>query len=449
MSFITRLRKGWNVFTGRDPTKQDDTYEYRGTSYYYRPDQPRLRRLNGQTIINSIYNRMATDVAAIKIQHADVDQNGRFLSERKSWLNNCLTLEANLDQTSRDFIMDTVLSMFDEGVVALVPTEVDVDPDRTDSYDICEMRVGKIIRWKPYMVQVHLYDARDGNYYDIWVPKRTVAIVTNPFYNVMNATNSTLQRLLQKMAMLDKLDSQSASGKLDLIIQLPYVINSPRRQQQAEMRLKSIEDQLSNSAYGIAYTDGTEHITQLNRPVENTLNAQIESLTNLLYAQLGITQEILNGTAGEDVMMNYYSRTIEPIVAAIADELKRKFLTKTARSQGQSIWFFRDPFKLVPVSQIADIADKFTRNEILSSNEIRGIIGYKPSDDPNADQLRNSNLNHPDEGQPAEAPVDEADAEAEEEEENTELTDEEIDRLLAEGPVSQQLMKEEMNQNGI
>lgn len=397
--FLTRLQHGWNAFVGRDPTKQYvNQNHWRGPSYSYRPDRPVLTRGNERSIINSVYNRIATDVASAKILHADLDSNGKFLSERKSKLNDCLTVEANLDQTGRELIQDIVLSMIDEGVVAVVPVETDYNPDMTGGYDILSLRTGRITEWYPDSVKVRLYNERDGQKHEIVCPKKTVAIIQNPFYTVMNEPNSTLQRLIRKLNLLDTIDEQNSSGKLDLIIQLPYVIKTAARRQQAEERRKDIEQQLAGSKYGIAYTDGTEHITQLNRSLDNNLQTQVVSLTELLFSQLGITQEILNGTANEDTMLNYYTRTIEPILSAIADEFKRKFLTKTARTQGQSIWFFRDPFKLVPVSKVADIADKFTRNEILSSNEVRAIIGYKPVDDPAANELRNKNLNQSKDG---------------------------------------------------
>lgn len=399
LPFITMLQHGWNAFIGRDPTKQyADRNFWRGPSYSYRPDRPVLTRGNERSIINSVYNRIATDVASAKILHADLDSNGKFLSERKSGLNECLTVEANIDQTGRELIQDIVLSMIDEGVVAVVPVETDFNPDMTGGYDILSLRTGRIVEWYPDSVKVRLYNERDGQKHDIICPKKTVAIIQNPFYTVMNEPNSTLQRLIRKLNLLDTIDEQNSSGKLDLIIQLPYVIKTEARRQQAESRRKDIEQQLAGSKYGIAYTDGTEHITQLNRSLDNNLQTQVVSLTELLFSQLGITQEILNGTADEDTMLNYYTRTVEPILSAITDEFKRKFLSKTARTRGQSIWFFRDPFKLVPVSKVADIADKFTRNEILSSNEVRAIIGYKPVDDPKANELRNKNLNQAKDG---------------------------------------------------
>ena len=388
MSLANRFKKSWNAFLNRDPTP---VYNY-GSSSSDRPDRPRLSRGNEKTIVTSIYNRIALDVAAINIRHCQLDDNGRFKEYKNSGLDNCLNLEANVDQTYRAFIQDAVISMFEEGCVALVPVITEANPDTTSSYDIFSMRTGRIIEWRPAHVKVRVYNELTGRKEDLILPKSTVAIVENPLYAVINEPNSTMQRLIRKLSLLDVTDEQTASGKLDLIIQLPYVIKTPARQQQAEDRRKAIEMQLASSKYGIAYTDGTERITQLNRPAENNLMKQIEYLTNLLYSQLGITQTVMDGTADDKTMLNYYSRTIEPIVSAIVDELKRKFLTKTARSQGQSIMFFRDPFKLVPVNDLAELADKFTRNEIMTSNEIRQIVGMKPSDDPKADELKNSNI---------------------------------------------------------
>ena len=392
LSMGSRLRHAWNAFLNRDPTIE---YKDSGSGYYYRPDRPRLSRGNERSIVTSVYNRIALDVAAISIKHCRLDDSGRFISEIDSGLNNCLSLEANLDQTGRAFIQDIVMSMLDEGCVAIVPIDTTFDPKVTSSYDILSMRVGKILEWKPTHVKVWIYNDRTGKKEEIWVPKNTVGIVENPLYSVINEPNSTMQRLIRKLGLMDVTDEQTASGKLDLIIQLPYVIKSEARRAQAENRRKDIEMQLSGSKYGIAYTDGTERITQLNRSVENNLMKQVEYLTNLLFSQLGITQSILDGTADDKTMLNYYNRSIEPIVGAIVDEMKRKFLTKTARSQFQSISAFRDPFKLVPVNDISEIADKFTRNEILTSNEIRQIIGMKPSDDPKADKLVNSNISQP------------------------------------------------------
>lgn len=388
----TRLKHAFNAFkNNRDPTP----YYGHGIGYSYRPDRPRLTRGNERTLLASVSNRIALDVAQMNINHCRLDENNRFLEIIDSGLNTCLTLEANIDQTGRAFIQDAVISMFDEGVVAIVPVDTTLDPSKSGSYDINTMRTGKILEWYPKHVKVRLYNEETGNKEDIILPKKTVAIVENPFYAVVNEPNSTLQRLLNKLKLLDVTDEQTASGKLDMIIQLPYIIKSEARRKQAEQRRKDIEDQLSGSKYGIAYTDGTERITQLNRSLENNLMKQIEYLTNLLFSQLNITQSILDGTADDKTMLNYYSRTIEPIVAAIVDEMKRKFLTKTARTQKQTIMFFRDPFKLVPVNDIAEIADKFTRNEIMTSNEIRQSIGMKPSSDPKADELRNSNISQP------------------------------------------------------
>ena len=404
----SRLKHAWNAFVNnRDPTI---TYRDVGMGYSYRPDRPRLTRGNERSIVTSVYNRIALDVAAINIQHCKLDENGRLLSTMDSKLNKCLTLEANLDQTGRAFIQDAVMSMLDEGCVAIVPVETTLNPKVTESYDILNLRTAKILEWFPQHVRVRLYNERTGQKEDVMLPKKNVAIVENPLFAVINEPNSTMQRLIRKLSLLDVTDEQTASGKLDLIIQLPYIIKTDARRQQAEQRRKDIEMQLAGSKYGIAYTDGTEKITQLNRSLENNLMKQVEYLTNLLFSQLGMTQSILDGTADDKTMLNYYTRTIEPIIAALADEMKRKFLSKTARSQHQSIMFFRDPFKLVPVNDIAEIADKFTRNEIMTSNELRQIVGMKPSDDPKADKLINSNLNQPEEtnspvGEPIKNPV--------------------------------------------
>ena len=394
MGFIDRLQHGWNAFMNKDPTRG---YYDTGPGYSYRPDRPRLTRGNERTIVTSIFNRIALDVAALNITHCKVDENGRYVSSIDSSLNNCLNLEANLDQTGRAFIQDVVISMFDEGCVAVVPVDTSIDPEVSGSYNVESMRTGKILEWYPKHVKVRVYNENTGIKEDIKLPKSSVSIIENPLFAVVNEPNSTLQRLMRKLALLDVVDEQTSAGKLDMIIQLPYTIKSEARRTQAEARRKDIEMQLTNTKYGIAYVDATEKITQLNRPLENNLMKQIEYLTNMLYSQLGITQTILDGTADEQTLLNYHSRTIEPIASAIVDEMKRKFLTKTARTQKQTITFFRDPFKLVPVNNIADIADKFTRNEVLTSNEIRQIIGFKPSSDPKADELRNSNLNHPDE----------------------------------------------------
>lgn len=402
MGFMDRIQRGWNAFRNKDPTTE---YRDTGLGYAYRPDRVRFTRGNERSIVTSVYNRIALDVAAINIQHVQLDDNNRFTSVVESGLNTCLNLEANIDQTGRAFVQDIVMSMFDEGCVAVVPVDTTQDPEITDSYDILSMRTGKILEWKPRHVKVRVYNDRTGMKEDLLLPKKQVAIIENPLYAVINEPNSTMQRLIRKLCLLDAVDEQSSSGKLDLIIQLPYVVKTEARRQQANDRRKQIEEQLTGSKYGIAYTDGTERITQLNRPVENNLMKQIEYLTSMLYSQLGITQAILDGTADDKTMLNYYSRTIEPIISAIVDEMKRKFLTKTARSQKKSIMFFRDPFKLVPVNDIAEIADKFTRNEILSSNEIRQIVGIKPSKDPKADELRNKNLSEPKENnQPTNTP---------------------------------------------
>lgn len=389
MSIGERLQHAWNAFLSRDPTP--DYREY-GMSYSYRPDRPRLTKGNERSIITSVINRIAMDAASIEIRHVQLDENDRYIGTIKSGLDDCLTIEANIDQTGRAFRQDVFVSMMDEGCVAIVPVDTDRDPDITGSFKIETIRTGKILEWRPNTVKVRVYNDRTGQPQDIVVPKKTVGIVENPLYAVMNEPSSTLQRLVRKLNLLDAIDEQSGSGKLDLIIQLPYVIKTEARRQQADKRRSDIESQLSGSKYGIAYTDGTERITQLNRPVENNLMKQVEFLTSTLYSQLGITQSIMDGTADEKTMINYDNRTVEPFVSAVVDELKRKFLTKTARTQRQSVMFFRDPFKLVPVTELATIADTFTRNEIMSSNEVRHIIGLKPSSDPSADQLRNKNL---------------------------------------------------------
>lgn len=388
--FTDRLKNAWNAFMNRDPP-----YEYRdlGMVSSYRPDRIRLTRGNERSIVTAIYNRISVDCASIAVQHVKLDENGRFVEVIQSGLNNCLNVEANLDQTGRAFMQDIVMSMFDEGCVAIVPVDTTFNPMLSEAYEIRTMKAGKIVQWYPNHVRVRLYNERTGNFEEVTLLKNMVSIVENPLYAIMNEPNSTLQRLIRKLNLLDAIDEQSGSGKLDLIIQLPYVVKSDARRMQAEERRKNIEMQLANTKYGIAYIDNTEHITQLNRSVDNNLMNQIEYLTNMLYSQLGITKEILEGTASEQVMLNYYNRTIEPIMSAIVDEMKRKFLTKTARTRGQSIVFFRDPFRLVPVAQLAEIADKFTRNEIMSSNEIRQVVGMKPVDDEKADELRNKNLN--------------------------------------------------------
>lgn len=394
-----RIRSGWNAFISRDPTTTSIplSEEMSGFGYSSRPDRVRYTKGNQRSIVASIYNRISVDVASIKIEHAKLDKDGRYKERLSSGLNDCINVSANVDQTGRALIQDIVESMFDEGVVAVVPTDTNIDPIKTGSYDILELRTGKIIAWYPKMVKVHAYNENTGKYQDILVPKDEVAIIENPFYSIMNEPNSTLQRLIQAINKLNSANDISTSSKLDLIIQLPYVTKSPQRKEEAKRRRKEIEDQLSSSKLGIAYTDGTEKVTQLNRSLDNNLWTQVKELTEQLYSQLGVTPSILDGTADEATRINYFNSTIEPICSAIVDEFERKFLTKTARTQGQAIVFFRDPFKLVPVSQLADIADKFTRNEIMTSNEIRGEIGMKPVKDPKADMLMNKNLNMTDE----------------------------------------------------
>ena len=385
----SRIKNAWNIFRNKTPAM---SYDYSGS--YYRPDRPRFSRGNERTIVTSVFNRIALDVSSLNVRECKMDENDRLVEYVDSDLDRCLSLEANIDQTGRSFIQDVVMSMFDEGCVAIVPVDTTRNPDK-GTYDILTMRVGKITQWYPTQVKVNVYNDRTGNKEDIIVNKNEVAIIENPLFAVMNEPNSTLQRLMRKLVLLDSVDEQSSSGKLDLIIQLPYTIKSELRKEQAEKRRQDIENQLMGSRYGIAYADSTEKITQLNRPLENNLMKQIEYLTSMLYSQLGITQEILDGTANEQTMLNYYSRTIEPIISAITEEMTRKFLSKTAITQHKKITYFRDPFKLVPLNNIADIADKFTRNEILSSNEIRQIIGIKPSDDPKANTLNNSNIRQP------------------------------------------------------
>lgn len=388
----SRLKHAWNAFMNRDPTSD---FRDTGPGYSYRPDRPRLTRGNERSIITAIYNRIALDAANVTIQHVQLDKDNRYLETRDSGLNRCLTLDANIDQTGRAFIQDAVLSMLDEGCIALVPIDTIGDPYSTGSYDIQSIRTGKIVEWYPKHVKVQVYNDRTGQKQEVKFRKDMVAIIENPFYAVMNEPNSTLQRLIRKLNLLDGIDEKNSSGKLDLVIQLPYSTRTDSRKKMAEERRKDIEMQLVGSKYGIAYIDSTERMTQLNRPVENNLMSQIEYLTSMLYSQLSITQAVLDGTADEKTMLNYNNRTIEPILAAITDEMKRKFLTVTARTQKQSICFFRDPFRLVPVSEIAEIADKMTRNEIMTSNEVRQAIGMKPSSDPNADELRNKNLSEP------------------------------------------------------
>lgn len=389
MALMDRLKHAWNTFKNKDPTQ---TQWNIGPSYGYRPDRMRYTRGNERSIVTAVYNRIAMDVAAVNLRHIRLDDNDRYKETIDSGLNNCLSVEANLDQTGRAFIQDLVASMLDEGCVAAVPTDTDDEPDESGNFKVYTLRTGKVLEWYPRHVKVEVYNENEGRRREIIIPKATVPLIENPMYSVMNEPNSIYQRLVRKLTLLDVVDEQASSGKLDLIIQLPYIIKTEARREQAEKRRKDIEQQLSEGKYGIAYTDGTERITQLNRPVENNLMKQIEFLTGMFFSQLGITQSILDGTADEKTMLNYYNRTIEPILSAIADEMKRKFLTVTARSQKQTIAFFRDPFKLVPVNDIAEIADKFTRNEIMTSNEIRQVIGMKPSDDPNADVLRNKNL---------------------------------------------------------
>lgn len=392
----SRLKHAWNAFLNRDPPGS----RYYGGGYSYRPDRMRFSRGSERTIINAIYNRIALDAASITINHVKLDENNRFDSIIDSGLNYCLNIEANADQTGRGLIQDIVMTFLEEGVAAVVPERTNFDPRYSNSYEIYSMRVGVPVEWYPNHVRVRLFNELTGQKEEITFPKKMVALIENPFYAVMNAPNSTMQQLVRKLALLDVVDEQAGSGKLDMIIQLPYVIKSPTRREQAEQRRADIEKQLSGSKYGIAYTDGTERIVQLNRSLENNILKSIEYLTNMVYSQLGVTQEILNGTADEKTMNNYMNRIIEPVVSAIADEFKRKFLTKTARTQGQSIMFFRDPFRLAPVSMIAEMADKFTRNEIMTPNEFRQVIGMKPSKDPKSDQLANRNIASADEGMP-------------------------------------------------
>jgi len=388
----SRLKHAWNAFVNRDPTEYYGPGSYVGGSSSFRPDRQRFTIGNERSIITSVYNRIAIDAACVNIKHVRIDNNNRFISTIDSGINTCFNLEANIDQTGRSFIQDIVMSLIDEGCVAVIPVDTSFNPKITGSYDIQTMRTGKILQWYPEHIQVRVYNDKTGLKEDILVAKKNVAIIENPLYSVMNEPNSTMKRLIRKLNILDSIDEQSGFGKLDLIMQLPYVIKSESRRDQATKRMKDIEEQLSGSKYGIAYTDGTEKITQLNRPLNNNLMTQIEYLTSMLYSQLGLTQSILDGTADERTMLNYHNRTIEPILSSLTDEMKRKFLTKTARSQFQSIAFFRDPFRLVPVDNLAEIADKFTRNEILSANEVRQIIGMQPSTDPKADELRNKNI---------------------------------------------------------
>lgn len=401
MGLLSRFRNAWNVFKNKDPTLSIDT----GPGYWARPDRMRFSRGNERSIITAVFNRIAMDVAAIPIQHVRTDENGRYKETIQSHINNCLTLEANLDQTGRAFIQDAVQSMFDEGCVALVPIDSDDEPKDSGNFPVYTIRTGRIVEWFPEYIKVNVYNELTGKREDIKVLKSTTAIIENPMYSVMNEPSSTMQRLARKLALLDVVDEQASSGRLDMIIQLPYVIKTPARREQAEIRRKDIERQLAEGKYGIAYTDGTERITQLNRPVENNLMKQIEYLTNLLFSQVGVTQAILDGSADEQAMMNYTNRILEPILSAFVDEMKRKFLTNTARTQHQTFMYFREPFRLISSSDIAEIADKFTRNEIMTSNEIRQIIGMKPSDDPSADELRNKNLSAPAGSQPGAGPT--------------------------------------------
>lgn len=407
LTFGQRLKHAWNAFQNRDPTYFVGHNEYMGYSSSYRPDKARLGMGREKSIIASIYNRISIDVAAIEIRHVRLDQNGSYKEDIDSRLNECLTVEANMDQTGRSLIQDIVLSMFDEGCVAVLPVEADFDPTETGSYEIYKLRTGKILEWYPSNVRVKSYNELTGQHEELLVPKKMVAIIENPLYTVMNEPNSTLQRLIRKLNLLDTIDEQNGSNKLDLIIQLPYTIRSAARREQANRRLKDIEMQLTSTKYGIAYADATEHIIQLNRAVENNMLPQVEYLTKMLYNQLGMTEEVFNGTADEQTQLNYYSKTIEPILSAIVEEMKRKWLTKTARTQGQSIMYFRNPFKLISVENVANVADTFTRNEIMTSNEIRAIIGMKPSSDPAANELRNKNLNQSNNESKSEASVEE------------------------------------------
>lgn len=395
-----RIRSAWNAFQNKDPTPYN-RYQY-GFGYATRPDRARLSRGNERSIINSIYNRIAIDVAAIPIEHVRLDEDGRFKAPIDSKINRVLNVEANIDQTGRELMQDAVMSMLDEGCVALVPVDTTVIPSDTGAFDIETMRTGKILEWYPSHVRLQVYNDRTGRRQEIILPKRFVSIIENPLYSVMNEPNSTLQRLIRKLNLLDVVDEQSGSGKLDLIIQLPYVIKTKARRQEAEQRRADIEMQLAGSKYGVAYTDGTERITQLNRPAENNLLAQVEYLTNTLYGQLGITEDVFKGTADEKTMLNYYNRTIEPILSAFTNEFTRKYLTQTARTQGQAFRFYRDPFRLATVEDIAELGDKFTRNEIATSNEMRSVLGWKPSSDPKADQLVNSNIAQKSDQQPPE-----------------------------------------------
>jgi len=396
--FRNRLKHAWNAFLSRDPTEMRVPNEGYGSSY--KPDRVRLNYTNERSIISSIYNRIAIDVASIGIEHVRLDQNGRYIDTISSDLNECLTMRANADQTGRSFIQDVVLSLFDEGCIAVVPVDTTLDPNISTSYDIQSLRTAQILQWYPSSVRIRMYNDKTGRKGEITLPKKMVAIIENPLYHVMNEPNSTIKRLTRKLNLLDAIDEQSGSGKLDIIIQLPYLIKSQARKDQAAARRQDMEDQLSNSKYGVAYSDATEKVTQLNRPAENNLMAQITYLTSMLYSQLGITESVFNGMADEKEMLNYHNRTIEPVISSITNEMQNKFLTKTARTQNQSIMFFRDPFKLVPVNDLAEIADKFTRNAILSSNDFRAVMGYKPDADPKSDELSNKNISPPSENAP-------------------------------------------------
>lgn len=391
LTFGERIKHAWNAFNNKDPT-----FRYENVTSYH-PDRFRMSRGNEKTLAASIYNRIAMDVASINIRHVKVDENGHFTENIDSTLNHCFSVEANIDQTARAFIQDLTLSLFDEGVVAIVPIDTETNTRITDSFKIHTMRVGQVLEWSPYRVQLRVYNDRTGNKEDIWKEKREVALIENPLYAVMNEPNSTLKRLVRKLALLDTIDEDIGADKLNMLIQLPYAIKTHTKEEQARMRVESIQKQLKSSPHGIAYTDATEKVIQLNRPLDNNILAEVQDLTATFYSQLGITAEILNGTADGAVMTNYYNRSVEPVISAIVDEARRKFLTKTARTQGQSLMFFRDPFKLVPVTELANIADKFTRNEIMTTNEVRQVIGMLPSDDPRADELLNKNINHPDE----------------------------------------------------
>lgn len=406
MGFTERLTHAWNAFTSNEKKDHYEPWQMSGASYgSIRPDRVRLRAGSDKSIISSIYTRLAIDIAAVQMQHVKIDQNGRFKETVNSYLNDCLTLEANIDQGSRAFMQDAAMTLFDKGAIAICPIDTDINPEVSMAFDIKTMRIGEVTEWYSETVKVSVYNQNTGRREDLVLPKKMVAIVENPLYTVMNETNSTLQRLIRKLALLDSIDEQAGSGKLDLIIQLPYVIKSEARKKQAEMRRADIEEQLKGSKYGIAYTDGTERITQLNRPAENNMHKQVETLTAQLYAQLGLTEDVFNGTANEQTMLNYFNRTIEPILSAITQAMQRTFLSKTARTKGHSIMFFRDPFKLMPADQIAELGDKMIRNQIMTPNEIRGLYGMKPAEDPKADQLNNPNVPSANPADPAAPPT--------------------------------------------